>query len=173
VRPLALWTWILCAAALAPAAAAQQALPTTPCGTPFAAIVSPTQGAEVPREGVDPACDQPGYCMWIHVEGRISDCHWPYIGDTPHETKPLFWIMAPIIQVDRADGSFSSAVTLGRGRDGLDEKFDIFVIGHRQQNRFFSNQALFGVPPECRATSGSDLAPLCFVSEPVTVHRVR
>jgi hypothetical protein len=173
LRRLALWIGILCTAALAPGAPAEERLQATPCGPPSAEIVSPTQGAEVPREGLDPACDQPGHCMWINVEGRISDCYWPYIGITPHETKPLFWIMAPITYVDRADGSFSLAVTLGRGRDGLDERFDIFVIGHRQPNRFFENQSLFGVPPECRSTPGKDAAVHCFVSKVVTVHRIR
>ena len=173
MRPLSLGIRLLCAAALAPAAAAGEAVRATACGAPFAAIVSPTHGAEVPREGLDPACDQPGHCMWINIEGRITDCYWPYIGITPHETKPLFWIMAPIARVDRADGSFSTAVTLGRGRDGLDEKFDIFVIAHRQQNRFFENQSLFGVPQECRSGPGDDLAVHCFVSEVVTVHRVK
>jgi hypothetical protein len=173
LRPLGVWLWFLCAVAVPSPAPAGQALEATPCGPPFAEIVSPTQGADVPREGVDPACDQPGHCMWINVQGRISDCYWPYIGITPHETKPLFWIMAPIIHIDRTDGSFSTAVTLGRGRDGLDEKFDIFVIGHRQQNRFFENQTLFGVPAECRSTAGTEPAAYCFVSEVVTVHRVK
>ena len=111
--------------------------------------------------------------MWINVEGRISDCYWPYIGITPHETKPLFWIMDPITHVDRTDGSFSLALTLGRDRDGLDEKFDIFVIAHRQQNRFFADQSLFGVPPECRSKPDTNAAAHCFVSEIVTVHRIK
>jgi len=170
---LAVWIWLPCSLALMAAAPAQETSEATPCGPPFAAIVSPTDGAEVPRAGKDPPCDRPGYCMWINVEGRISDCYWPYIGITPHETKPLFWIMDPIIHVDRTDGSFSLAVTLGRDRDGLDEKFDIFVIAHRHQNRFFADQSLFGVPQECRATPGSDFAGHCFTSEVVTVHRVR
>ena len=173
MRRLALRVWLLWSVALPSAAPAPEAFGATPCGTPFAAIVSPTDGAEVPREGEDPPCEKPGYCMWINVEGRISDCYWPYVGITPHETKPLFWIMARITDVDRTDGSFSTAVTLGRDRDGLDEKFDIFVIAHRQQNRFFDNQSLFGVPQECRASPGSDLAKHCFTSEVVTVHRVK
>ena len=175
MRRCPLWSLLVCAAVVTSPAAASAAtlIQTTPCGPPFAAIVSPTDGAQVPREGKDPPCDQPGHCMWINVEGRISSCYWPFIGITPHETKPLFWIMAPITRVDRADGSFSLAVTLGRGRDGLDEKFDLFVIGHRQPNRFFENQSLFGVPPECRTTVGDDLAPHCFTSEVVTVHRVK
>jgi hypothetical protein len=170
---LALRVGVLWSVALASAAPAQDAAQATPCGMPFAAIVSPPDGAEVPREGVDPPCDRPGYCMWINVEGRISDCYWPYIGITPHETKPLFWILDPITRVDRTDGSFSLPVTLGRDRDGLDEKFDIFVIAHRQQNRFFADQSLFGVPPECRAKADKGAAAHCFVSEAVTVHRIK
>ena len=165
-----LWICLLWAVVL-PATAQQAAL--APCGPPFAAIVSPSDGAEVPREGLDPPCDRPGYCMWINVEGRISDCYWPYVGITPHETKPLFWIMNPITHVDRTDGSFSLAVTLGRDRDGVDERFDIFVIGHRQQNRFHADQSLFGVPPECRSKPGADADAHCFVSDAVTVHRTR
>jgi hypothetical protein len=50
--------------------------------------------------------------------------------------------MQPTTHVDRTNGSFSHAVTLGRRCGSLDEKFDLFVITHRQQNRFFANQSL-------------------------------
>ncbi len=147
--------------------------PGVPCGPAVAEVVSPTDGAKVPRAGVDPACDKPGYCIWINVEGRIGNCYWPFIGVMPRETKPLFWIQPRIRHVDRASGRFSLAIRLGNGRDGLDEEFDIFVIGHRQQNRFYDDQSLFGLPPECQTLPAKDASPPCIASGIVTVRRVR
>lgn len=155
-------------AALAPSDAAG-----VPCGPAFAEILSPRDGAKVPREGVDPPCDRPGYCISVTVEGRIGDCYWPFIGITPRETKPLFWIQPRVPQVDRATGRFSLTVHLGSGRDGLDEDFEIFVIGHRQQDRFFEEETLFGLPEECQSGPSEDPAPACITSAVVTVRRVR
>jgi hypothetical protein len=160
-------------AALPAGALAQSDEPGTPCGRAFAEVVSPSDGAKVPQEGIDPPCDKPGYCIWINVQGRIGNCYWPFIGIMPRETKPLFWIQPRIQHVDRATGRFSLAVRLGSGRDGLDEEFEIFVIGHRQQNRFYDDQTLFGLPEECQTTVAKDTSPPCIASSVVTVRRVR
>jgi hypothetical protein len=143
------------------------------CGPAVAEIVSPSDGARVPRAGVDPQCEKTGYCIWINVEGRIGNCYWPFIGVMPRETKPMFWIQPRIAHVDRATGRFSLPIRLGSGRDGLDEEFEIFVIGHRQQNRFYDDQSLFGLPDECRTTPAGDAPAPCIASKVVTVRRVR
>jgi len=160
-------------AALPAAALAQGDDPGVTCGPAVAEILSPKDGAEVPQSGVDPPCEHPGYCKWINVEGRIGKCYWPFIGVTPRETKPLFWIQPRIQHVDRSTGRFSLAVRLGDGRDGLNEEFEIFVIGHRQQNRFYDDQSLFGLPKECQTTPAKDATAPCIASEVVTVRRVR
>jgi hypothetical protein len=166
---------LLAAGALASHApiAAESDAAGIPCGPAVAEILSPRDGAKVPRAGVDPPCEQAGYCVWINVEGRIGNCYWPFVGVMPRETKPLFWIQPPVPEVDRASGRFSLAVKLGSGRDGLDEEFEIFVIGHRLQNRFHDDQSLFGLPEECRTGVADDVRAACIASAVVTVRRVR
>lgn len=166
---LALW---------AAGATARSDQPGVACGPAVAEILSPKDGAQVPQDGVDPPCEHPGYCKWIMVEGRIGNCYWPFVGVTPRETKPLFWIQPRIQHVDRATGQFSLPVRLGDGRDGLNEEFEIFVIGHREQNRFYDDQSLFGLPEECQtaakdAGAAKDAAAPCIASKVVTVRRVR
>jgi hypothetical protein len=172
IVPLAAAILVLQAPVPSPAAA-EEAGVAVACGPPIAQILSPSDGAQVPRAGLDPPCDRDGYCIAITVQGRIGNCYWPFIGVTPRETKPLFWIQPRIQHVDRTTGHFSLEVRLGSGRDGLDEEFEILVIGHRQQNRFYDDETLFGLPEECQKAGAGSAAASCIASEVVTVRRVR
>jgi hypothetical protein len=135
------------------------------------AILSPLDGDQIPRKGVDPPCAG-GYCLEVHVTGRVSRGHWPFLAVRPEASNPRFWIQNLILQV-AADGTFEATAGIGAGENGARQHFDIFVIAHRDPRRFAAWDILSGVPDECVPAERATATSFCVVSPPATIFRTR
>jgi len=123
-------------------------------------IVSPEEGAEVPRNGIDPPCPPQGPCPKVVFKGRVPEGLWPFIGVAPLTMSPKIWIQ-PEVQFVKKDRSFESLIFVGSERDGAGERFHLFLFACAEKDHFRRGQTLTGVPEDCQ------------VSDPVSVLRTR
>ena len=126
----------------------------------FPAILSPQDGAKVPRHGEDPPCPPEGPCTDLYVKGRVPEGLRPFVAVAPLSAAPRIWIQAAVTLV-RRDGTFDAKAVVGTETAGAGERFQIFVFGCEARHRFEEGQILNGVPDDCQ------------VSDPVTVLRTR
>jgi hypothetical protein len=123
-------------------------------------ILSPEDGARVPREGVDPPCPDRGPCPKVFLKGRVPEGLWPFIGVAPLSMPPKIWIQ-PAVEFVKKDKTFESLIFVGSERDGSGERFHLFVFACAEKDHFRRGQILTGVPEDCR------------VSDPVSVLRTQ
>ena len=158
---------VLAAMGLLVGAAAAEDPPLT-----AASLAEPTDGAMIPRPGLDPPCSPEGWCNKALARGRVAQGYWPFLAVRPEVTNPRFWIQRPILEV-APDGTFESLAYLGNAEDGIGEQFEVFVIAHRDPARFAAWEILFDVPPECVPAGEARSTAFCVVSPFVTVTRTR
>jgi hypothetical protein len=132
-------------------------------------ILSPLDGDQIPRAGIDPPCPD-GYCAKVGVEGRVSKGYWPFLAVRPEASSPRFWIQDLILQV-AADGTFEATAGIGVGENGARQHFEIFVIADRDPRRFAAWDILSGVPAECVPAARATATSSCIVSKPATIFR--
>jgi len=125
-----------------------------------AVILSPEDGARVPREGVDPPCPPQGPCPKVFLKGRVPEGLWPFIGVAPLSMSPKIWIQ-PAVDLVKKDRTFESLVFVGSERDGAGERFHVFVFACAEKDHLRRGQTLTSVPEDCR------------VSDPVSVLRTK
>lgn len=91
---------------------------------PVAEVLSPEDGARVPRKDEDPSCPEQGPCTKVYVKGRVATGYWPFLAVAPLNAAPRIWIQPPITTV-RRDGTFTGMVYLGTEKVGAGEKYNI------------------------------------------------
>jgi len=124
-------------------------------------LLSPSDGDRIPRPEVDANCPTGQACRKIFVIGRVAAGQTPFLAVTPLGASPQrIWIQPPIVAT-KPDGTFDGFVYLGTDREGVGEKFSIFVFGCPQKDRFKEADLLTELPIDCA------------VSPPVTVLRLR
>ena len=123
-------------------------------------ILSPEDGAEVPRDGIDPACPPQGPCPKVVVKGRVPEGLWPFIGVAPLSMSPKMWIQLPV-QFVKKDGSFESLIFVGSERHGAGERFHLLLFACTEKDHFHRGQTLTNVPEDCQ------------VGDPVSVLRTK
>jgi hypothetical protein len=126
---------------------------------PVAEVVSPKDGARVPRNDEDPPCPEQGPCTKINVDGRVAQ-GWPFIAVSPVLAAPKVWIQPPVVAM-KSNGAFSGMAYLGTERHGIGEKYNLFIIACKDKDRFQEGEVLMGLPQDC------------VVSESVTVLRTK
>jgi len=138
------------------------ALAGEPAGkTPVAQVQSPKDGDRIPRKDQDLTCPEGHPCTKIYVDGRVEPGYWPFLAVAPVSAPgPRIWVQPPITGV-KQDGRFTGMVYLGTEREGVGEKFNIFVLAHKDKGRLREGEILTAIPGDCVA------------SEPVTVLRTR
>jgi hypothetical protein len=85
-------------------------------------ILSPEDGAEVPRDGIDPPCPPQGPCPKVLLKGRVPDGLWPFIGVAPLSAPPKIWIQ-PAVAFVKKSGTLETLIFVGSERDGAGERF--------------------------------------------------
>ena len=135
-------------------AAAQQSSTADPV------IVSPEDGAEVPRDGIDPPCPPQGPCPKVFLKGRVPEGLWPFVGVAPLSATPKIWIQ-PEVAFVKKDRTFESLIFVGSERDGAGERFHLFLFACAEKDHFRRGQTLTSVPEDCQ------------VSDPVSVLRTK
>jgi hypothetical protein len=123
-------------------------------------ILSPEDGARVPREGVDPPCPDRGPCPKVFLKGRVPEGLWPFIGVAPLSMSPKIWIQ-PAVAFVKKNGEFESQILVGSEKDGSGERFHLFVFACAEKDHFRRGQILTAVPEDCR------------VGDPVSVLRTK
>lgn len=123
-------------------------------------VLSPKDGARVPRKDQDPPCPEQGPCTKVYVEGRLTAGSWPFLAVAPLNAAPRIWIQPPITAVKR-DGTFRGMIYLGTDRVGAGEKYSLSIFACQNKQRFRQGEVLMGVPDDCVA------------SDPVTVLRTK
>ena len=123
-------------------------------------ILSPEDGAEVPRDGIDPPCPPKGPCPKVYLKGRVPEGLWPFIGVAPLSMVPKIWIQ-PEVQVLKKDGSFESLIFVGSERDGAGELFQLLLFACPEKDSLKRGQILTRKPEGCRE------------SDPVSVRRTK
>lgn len=150
--------WVLAVAPLP--GLAQEAGTASQEEAPIAEVLSPKDGAQVPRKGEDPSCPEQGPCTKVYVTGKVTRGFWPFLAVAPLNAAPRIWIQPPITAVKR-DGTFTGMVYLGTERVGAGEKYNIFVFAHQDEQRFKEADILMSIPKDSA------------VSDPVTVLRTK
>jgi hypothetical protein len=123
-------------------------------------ILSPEEGAEVPRDGIDPPCPPQGPCPKVIFKGRVPEGLWPFIGVAPLSMSPKIWIQ-PDVQFVKKDGTFESLIFVGSERHGAGERFHLFLFACAGKGHFSRGQTISILPEDCQ------------VSDPVSVLRTR
>ncbi len=123
-------------------------------------ILSPEDGAEVPRDGIDPPCPPQGPCPKVLLKGRVPEGLWPFIGVAPVSAWPKIWIQ-PAVAFVKKSGALETLIFVGSERDGSGERFHVFLFACAEKDHFRRGQVLTSVPEDCR------------LSEPVSVLRTK
>ena len=125
-----------------------------------AVLLSPADGDRIPRADKDVHCAKEP-CTKIFVTGRVAPGQTPFLAVAPlGGSVQRIWVQPPILAT-KPDGTFDGLVYLGTEREGVGEKFSIFVFGCQQKDRFREAEHLRELPTDCA------------VSSPTTVLRVR
>jgi hypothetical protein len=122
-------------------------------------LISPVDGDNIPRPERDTNCAPDRPCRQIGVVGRVPVGHVPVLVVAPLMAAPRMWVQ-PRVVAKRPDGTFDAMVYLGNAREGVGEKFSIYVLACADQ-KLTEGEIVTGLPGDCAA------------SPPVTVLRTR